>query len=284
MNEVWKYLTIDGIRTDWSISNFGFIKNEKGEIVDQYVNTGGYFMFTYKGGQYYVHRLVASNFIQKDLAGMHVHHVNHCPWDNRVENLEVLTPSEHARVDNALSESTVLKICEEILANKLRPKDIANKFGVSERVVRGILHKESYKNYVKDMDFSSYGFLRANASAGNRDIINEAVELYEKGYKSKEVLKYLTEKYGSDEMPIQKIYYFNTEAKKLAKNRDDEDARYKYSYLYEPLDELILEGATYEKLMEYLKKNTSLSYDDSRYLVERRISHHKKIMGKFMNK
>jgi len=44
-----------------------------------------------------VHRLLATLKIDElsELDGMHVHHESGVPWDNRLENLHVLTPSEH---------------------------------------------------------------------------------------------------------------------------------------------------------------------------------------------
>jgi len=44
------------------------------------------------------HRLLAAAMYGFDeVEGKHVHHKNGIPWDNRPENLEVLTPSEHLR-------------------------------------------------------------------------------------------------------------------------------------------------------------------------------------------
>ena len=45
-----------------------------------------------------LHRLVAVRESGFDaVSGMHVHHRNGVPWDNRPENLEIVTSSEHAR-------------------------------------------------------------------------------------------------------------------------------------------------------------------------------------------
>jgi len=44
-----------------------------------------------------VHRLLATLKVDElsELDGKHVHHESGVPWDNRLENLSVLTPSEH---------------------------------------------------------------------------------------------------------------------------------------------------------------------------------------------
>lgn len=43
-----------------------------------------------------VHRLiVVAEYGLGAIKGKHIHHANHCSWDNRIENLEVLDESEH---------------------------------------------------------------------------------------------------------------------------------------------------------------------------------------------
>ena len=44
-----------------------------------------------------VHRLLATLKVDdlRELDGKHVHHRSWVPWDNRLENIEVLDPSEH---------------------------------------------------------------------------------------------------------------------------------------------------------------------------------------------
>ncbi|WP_434521321.1 HNH endonuclease [Halorubrum sp. AS12] len=45
-----------------------------------------------------IHRLVAvAEYGIDQVKGKHVHHKNSIPWDNRHENLEPLTPSEHSK-------------------------------------------------------------------------------------------------------------------------------------------------------------------------------------------
>lgn len=46
-----------------------------------------------------VHRLVAvSEYGLDAMDGMHVHHRNNIPWDNRPENIQLVTPREHGLI------------------------------------------------------------------------------------------------------------------------------------------------------------------------------------------
>lgn len=49
-----------------------------------------------KGASALVHRLLAvAEYGFEAVRGNHVHHINGIPWDNRIENLEILSPSDH---------------------------------------------------------------------------------------------------------------------------------------------------------------------------------------------
>lgn len=50
-----------------------------------------------KGRMHYVHRLIWEAAYGPIPDGHHVHHVNHDPQDNRLENLELLSKPDHAR-------------------------------------------------------------------------------------------------------------------------------------------------------------------------------------------
>ena len=52
--------------------------------------TGVYVSTSFCGERLLLHRLITDA-----PAGLHVHHVNHNPLDNRRANLELLTPDEH---------------------------------------------------------------------------------------------------------------------------------------------------------------------------------------------
>lgn len=58
--------------------------------------TNVYEMWALANGNHRVHRLLAvAEYGFDALDGMHVHHKNGISWDNRPDNLEVLTPKEH---------------------------------------------------------------------------------------------------------------------------------------------------------------------------------------------
>ena len=68
---------------------------------------------------YYVHRLVAvAEWGVDAIRGRDVHHKNGIPWDNRPENLEVLTRKEHREVHGGVAPSH--KVSEAELVEDLK--------------------------------------------------------------------------------------------------------------------------------------------------------------------
>lgn len=60
-------------------------------------------------GYVYEHRLVAEELVGRRLRrNEHVHHRNGKRWDNRPENLEVMSASEHARLGGQRPEDLVI--------------------------------------------------------------------------------------------------------------------------------------------------------------------------------
>lgn len=73
----------------------------------------GYEVWWIPGFNVYVHRLVAvAEYGLEALKGKKVHHENEIPWDNRPENLELLTTKEHRRKHLKVKEADRRKIAD----------------------------------------------------------------------------------------------------------------------------------------------------------------------------
>lgn len=67
----------------------------------------GYLEKRVNGQNKRLHRIIMERHMGRDLTGYHIHHKNHNKLDNRIENLEVLTPSEHSRLHMAERQKDV---------------------------------------------------------------------------------------------------------------------------------------------------------------------------------
>ena len=88
--------------TRYMVSNLGRVKNaHTGRILKSKLQFNGYRVLglSYKGEvkMKFVHRLVALAFVPGYQKGLQVNHKNGVKNDNRVENLEWVTPSENTR-------------------------------------------------------------------------------------------------------------------------------------------------------------------------------------------
>lgn len=83
-------------------------------------------------GQVYVHRLVAvAEHGFDDVSNAIVHHKNGVPWDNRPENLEVMTQSEHVRRHHKkLTWLDRLRVTELYADGEISQPDLGQEFDV----------------------------------------------------------------------------------------------------------------------------------------------------------
>ena len=98
MEEVWKLCA----HTDYEVSSLGNVRARKtGLLKAVCVNSNGYTVvsLSVKGAtrNQYVHRLVAEAFIGNPHSKPTVHHIDHVPQNNRVDNLEWATIAEQNR-------------------------------------------------------------------------------------------------------------------------------------------------------------------------------------------
>lgn len=110
LNEVWK--DVEGYENQYQVSNLGNVKSlnrvfidsigrevfKLGKILSQNINKkSGYssVLFGYKGKRKYIHRLVATAFIENPENKPCINHKNKIRNDNKVKNLEWTTYSEN---------------------------------------------------------------------------------------------------------------------------------------------------------------------------------------------
>lgn len=158
--EIWR--PVVGFEGVYSVSNMGRIRRDAndrlgrpwgGKILSGTTNAVGYRQVLLSNGPDIkktrnVHTLVAEAFISARPKGMHVNHKNSNQLDNRVENLEWVTPLENIRhglcrcrgrrAGRKLSPSDVMEVVR--LARSGEPhRSISNRFGIRINMVSRIV-------------------------------------------------------------------------------------------------------------------------------------------------
>lgn len=159
MEEIWKPVTVDGeIYESYEVSNQGKVRSlnygrtGKIQVLKPSVTTDGYLMVTLcKGGKkknYYVHRLVAFAFIPNDDTEnkTEVNHISEVKTDNKVENLEWVTPKQNMN-HGTRTERTSKKVkCVETGEVFESTREVERKTGLAQSNICACCNgKKSYK-------------------------------------------------------------------------------------------------------------------------------------------
>lgn len=114
-----------------------------------HTKTRGHEVWRHRDGEFPVHRLLGISIWGADpVVGNHVHHKNGIPWDNRPENLEILSNSEHQAAHRKVNWLNQLRIAELYENGDISIRDLAEEFDLdisSGTVIR--IHKKFYGNH-----------------------------------------------------------------------------------------------------------------------------------------
>lgn len=154
-----KWIILSSPYEKYAISDLGKVKNIKtGKILSQHLRHDGYLQVSLwnngQGKSFTVHRLVALNFLDNANNCRDVNHKNGIKTDNRLINLEWVTPSEnnyHA-VKNGLVNAIPVKIIDLIDSKEYNFDSIsqaAKYLNVDKRPLARALKRENqvYSHY-----------------------------------------------------------------------------------------------------------------------------------------
>lgn len=170
LKEEWKWISgYDGI---YQISNYGrlksFRKDKNGYICSNTDKNGWYFtvnLYDELGRMKTerIHVLVAKEFIGEIRKGYHVHHKDGNKQNNRVDNLEIISPLKH-RAETARQRPNLTKAMNEynkyerpirirqytqdghFLAEYINAKVASDMTGVCQRNILQVANKEPFNN------------------------------------------------------------------------------------------------------------------------------------------
>ena len=143
--EIWKTMKE---HQDYEISNLGRVKNKKtGKIRKTTINNKGYeqiiVYINKKAKTYYIHRLVANNFVNNPNNLKEVNHINENKLDNRADNLEWCSGEYNLHFGTRIQR--ILKTKEPTF-KKIKQKDLE---GNTIKVWKNIIEIQKKTNFNK---------------------------------------------------------------------------------------------------------------------------------------
>jgi len=169
VEEIWK--DIVGYEDHYQISNFGRVKSLKpgkyyGGMLKGFTSTIEYLhlKLTLDGisKDYLIHRLVASAFIPNPNNYPEVNHKDCNKLNNRVENLEWVTPKQNSQYaydsgkkvpisgeksgSNKVTNEQVLQIRKLLSEGNLTQRQIGKLFGLKDTAISAIKRRQTWKH------------------------------------------------------------------------------------------------------------------------------------------
>lgn len=199
-----KKISYRELKDIYFITENGILYNDKGKKLKLYLNEKGYYSYHFavtsgKRKSYEIHRLVAHMFIGPS-KGLYVDHIDCNKINNRVSNLEYVTPKENARraqsnglyqscedrYNSNLSNEDVHEICR-MLEKEYTYNDILDKF---DNLTRDVLKKiKSGDNYKQITDqYRIPKGVKSKYPEGLKRLVNAYISV---GYSNKEIMEVL---------------------------------------------------------------------------------------------
>jgi hypothetical protein len=157
MNEIWKSIPN---YPDYEVSNFGNVKSYKGKIpkllkINYYPNGYTFVSLRHnnKNKNFLIHRLVLSAFNpQENEEELQANHINCVRDDNRLDNLEWVTPQQNRNYREQLhhtpkSQKILVKFLddrEDMIFHTMT--ECANYFGLTRKAINNYLRSKTIRS------------------------------------------------------------------------------------------------------------------------------------------
>lgn len=129
---------------------------------DDYLSISYYDKYLGKKKSIPVHRMELESFVgqpPEDMEKPEGDHIDDVPYNNELSNIRWLSAKDNLarrKGYNMLSDEKIIVIADDIVANILTPREIADKHNTDISQVYRVLHKERRKDILHKYDFSHY--------------------------------------------------------------------------------------------------------------------------------